>query len=308
MLWPCVVRLWMYAEEFGDDRGTLAYGATPMGPGEIHCTGMFPASDSDGDDITPERLVEALVEWGWLDRVDEDTVILHDWESRGGMRKPRTNTDRTYDAERQRRSRSQRAASQHVTGSHIQSQVVTDGHGVSHHESRVEIEKKAEATADTPDSVVPKVSLPLPHSSVVPPPREDKSGNGGGADGEKPNNGHNDRVLKDFERFWRAYPKHSKRQIALQTFISLDLTTELAEAIVRGAEAVARSPDAQREGGRFIRSPDRWLSEQGWDDDVQPLGAIRPGRPPHPGSHREGLDEHGRECGGCVTWRMEHGA
>ena len=67
----------------------------------------------------------------------------------------------------------------------------------------------------------------------------------------------------DFEKFWNAYPKQIKKMEAREAFAKVDVPVErLLEAI----NAQIKKPDWQKEDGRYIPAPAKWLNERRWED------------------------------------------
>jgi len=206
---------------------------------------------------------------------------------------------------RARRAAKSHASSRSVTLRHAASHPVASNCSALHanvaRHTEAEAEAEADADADAAaDSVGGNSQTPLSSASVLPPApvythnRECESGEiegetttGGSsgseeeqplsspsvlsetlvAPGDAPGN-----ILAAFDQFWATYPAREgrkvRRQIALQLYVGLGLTAELCAKIQRGAEAVERSLDAARDGGKYLRTADRWLMESGWEDDV----------------------------------------
>lgn len=78
---------------------------------------------------------------------------------------------------------------------------------------------------------------------------------------------------ESFLRFWDAYPRKISRGKAWQTWKKLCPDDELANTIMLAVKEQSGSAQWQQENGRFIPSPDRWLSESRWKDELTPAAA-----------------------------------
>jgi DNA-binding MarR family transcriptional regulator len=86
-----------------------------------------------------------------------------------------------------------------------------------------------------------------------------------------------------FEQFWQAYPRKAAKQAARQAFARLAPDEKLAAVMLEALEQQKASPDWQREGGRFIPYPARWLSGRRWEDQAaDPMAGLT-----HPVSEEE---------------------
>lgn len=72
-----------------------------------------------------------------------------------------------------------------------------------------------------------------------------------------------DRLARDFEIFWQAYPKKKAKPDALRAFEKVPVPVE---TLVRAVNAQCKNPDWQKEGGRYIPYPATWLNKQQWLD------------------------------------------
>jgi phage replication O-like protein O len=76
-------------------------------------------------------------------------------------------------------------------------------------------------------------------------------------------------ILNSFERFYEAYPKHIARKEALKEWRKLSPDEVLQKKILEAIEKQRRSPSWQRDDGRFIPSPAKWLAGERWNDEVE---------------------------------------
>jgi hypothetical protein len=73
-----------------------------------------------------------------------------------------------------------------------------------------------------------------------------------------------------FEKFWRAYPKKVKRQEALHAWTKLAPSPELTQRILTAVQHATTSEQWQKEKGRFVPHPPKWLNGHLWEDELQP--------------------------------------
>ncbi len=75
-------------------------------------------------------------------------------------------------------------------------------------------------------------------------------------------------ISESFEKFFESYPNHIARKEALDQWRKLNPDEALQEKIMEAIEKQRRSPGWQREDGRFIPSPAKWLKGERWNDEV----------------------------------------
>ena len=78
--------------------------------------------------------------------------------------------------------------------------------------------------------------------------------------------GAEEEVEEEFKRFWKAYPIHRGRSRALNEFktVSVPVDTLLA-ALERQKQTI----NWQKDDGRWIPAPDKWLRDERWEDDIR---------------------------------------
>ena len=72
-----------------------------------------------------------------------------------------------------------------------------------------------------------------------------------------------------FDAFWCAYPKKKNKIRAREVFESLTITDELINHILTAINNQKQTEEWQKEGGRYIPYPDRWLKYHRWEDDIK---------------------------------------
>lgn len=68
-----------------------------------------------------------------------------------------------------------------------------------------------------------------------------------------------------FERFWAIYPRKEGMEAARKAFAAAQVDIETLLAAV---EAQKQSAQWQREGGRYVPRPAKWLEEGCWNDEL----------------------------------------
>lgn len=71
-----------------------------------------------------------------------------------------------------------------------------------------------------------------------------------------------------FERFWEAYPKKKSKGDAEKAFKAIKPSEQLLETMISKIEKAKTSADWQKEGGKFIPYPAKWLRAKGWEDVI----------------------------------------
>jgi len=78
-----------------------------------------------------------------------------------------------------------------------------------------------------------------------------------------------------FDRFWEKYPRKTGKAMAVQMWLSLGLDA-IADQVMAGLERWLRSEEWEKENGKYIPAPAKWLSEKRWLDDPKPADADLP--------------------------------
>jgi hypothetical protein len=115
-----------------------------------------------------------------------------------------------------------------------------------------------------------------------------KGGRDARAETEREKRESRDRVARDFENFYAAFPKKRNKPDALKAFES---ASQPIETLLAAINALSESPDWQKEKGRYIPYPASWLRAEGWND-VAAVGVIREWH-----ETRNGLESHAAELG-----------
>lgn len=77
--------------------------------------------------------------------------------------------------------------------------------------------------------------------------------------------------IEKFKSFWEAYPKHRRKEKpqAERAFKEINPDEDLFAAMMSGLEAAVKSQDWQKEGGRYVCYPERFLKKKKWLDEYE---------------------------------------
>ncbi|KQP39666.1 hypothetical protein ASF44_08000 [Pseudorhodoferax sp. Leaf274] len=76
-------------------------------------------------------------------------------------------------------------------------------------------------------------------------------------------------VVDDFQQFWDAYPRREARGSAERAWRRLNPSPAAAANILAALALQRQSAAWQREGGRFVPMPAKWLRNRRWADGAQ---------------------------------------
>lgn len=71
-----------------------------------------------------------------------------------------------------------------------------------------------------------------------------------------------------FNTFWEAYPKKTKKAVALKAFQKLKPSDQLLKTIMDSLEKFKRTDQWQKNDGQFIPDPSTWLNQHRWEDEL----------------------------------------
>ena len=86
-----------------------------------------------------------------------------------------------------------------------------------------------------------------------------------------PQEGEGEGVTDTFERFWEAYPRKEGKQAARNAWAKPNPDIELCDAILSAVIAQSKSDAWNKENGRFIPAPAKWIAGKRWEDEVTSL-------------------------------------
>lgn len=112
--------------------------------------------------------------------------------------------------------------------------------------------------------------------SEIPPPPGFSTTVPKGKKGEKSENPYNPpktyapELADWFDEFWNEYPKHRNRAQAERAWFNLNPDKGLVGTILASLQVFKRSEEWNKEDGKYIPNPSRWLDDRRWEDDEAP--------------------------------------
>jgi uncharacterized protein YdaU (DUF1376 family) len=73
---------------------------------------------------------------------------------------------------------------------------------------------------------------------------------------------------KDFDLFWKAYPKKIGKGAAQKSWKKIKPSKKLSATIIEAVKMQSKSPQWTKDGGQFIPHPATWLNQERWNDEV----------------------------------------
>jgi phage replication O-like protein O len=70
-----------------------------------------------------------------------------------------------------------------------------------------------------------------------------------------------------FDSFWKEYPRHVGKPVALKAFYKHNPTPELLGKMLLAIQEQKKSDQWMRDGGQFIPHPTTWLNQKRWEDE-----------------------------------------
>lgn len=74
---------------------------------------------------------------------------------------------------------------------------------------------------------------------------------------------------KNFDIFYKAYPKKIGKEKALKAWNKLKVDEDLFKIIMTALEAQKKSKDWEKDDGKFIPHPATWLNGKRWEDELK---------------------------------------
>lgn len=71
-----------------------------------------------------------------------------------------------------------------------------------------------------------------------------------------------------FDRFWKLYPRKTKRKDALKVWEKIAPSPDLVQTILAALAKWATCRDWTKEGGRYVPHPTVWLNGERWNDEL----------------------------------------
>lgn len=72
----------------------------------------------------------------------------------------------------------------------------------------------------------------------------------------------------EFDFFWKEYPKKKEKSEALKLWQGINPNKKLTEKIIEGVKKYKETDEWQKEGGRFIPYPKKFLENKKWEDEI----------------------------------------
>lgn len=76
-------------------------------------------------------------------------------------------------------------------------------------------------------------------------------------------------LLSGFEKFWQTYPNKKAKKKALEKWMRMEPSPELAEKIIAGVEAAKKTHQWKKDNGDFIPHPTTYLNQERWNDELK---------------------------------------
>jgi hypothetical protein len=73
---------------------------------------------------------------------------------------------------------------------------------------------------------------------------------------------------RDFEKFWKAYPKKEGKGYCRKIWAKLQPSKTLLDTILAAVEVQSKTQKWTKDGGQYIPMPSTWLNQSRWEDEV----------------------------------------
>lgn len=213
-----------------------------------------------GGDST--QFIETLIHLRWLDRSDDDTIVVHDWQ----INNPWAAGAAARSAGASTAARARWAKVRGEDGNECD----RNAESCAPHKTAL----RNDAGSNTPFLSSPFLSesLPNPKDSPQPPQgagvgledilKEDSDAVGGAE--------HFD-PKEHFAQFYTAYPLKKARDAAERKFCTKVRSRDTFDVVMAGLERAKRSDAWTSDGGKYIPHPATWLNQGGWKDEILEL-------------------------------------
>ncbi|MHC1788283.1 hypothetical protein [Solidesulfovibrio sp.] len=242
----------------------------------IEIAAKWPVNERSTNVEGESTFVETLVALRWLDLCDE-TYCLHDWREHNAWA---ADADKRSD-----KSRLSRVAKTHPE---IYRALVAEGReGVSREEyealttvKRPLNDRKRVLQAQAPaPAPAPVLNPPYPPSQGGECAASDST-QGEQPEAEQPAVDSGDFPSIEFEQFWEAYPRKEKKVAAWKAWRTLGASRPGLAKILDAVCRFAESELWQKEHGRFVQQPHKWLEGKRWLDEPLAISAATQEGPP----------------------------
>lgn len=224
-----IVCLWAWAAVNASDGHVTGYSARDI-------------ADAVGYRKSPVKLLDAMVQSGFLDQDEDGAVVIHDWDIHAQMLMDSIETGKQKNAERQKRYRDKMKRRNSNT---------------ANSESNVTHNVTEDATCNgnnaptIPDQTIPnhKYSTNNPDGGCA----LTAEATSALAEG------------RSFTLFWEDYPNKSDRGDAWEAWKRLNPDAKIVTDIKAGLAAWKQSGQWRDDGGRYIPSAAKWLEKRRWE-------------------------------------------
>lgn len=77
-------------------------------------------------------------------------------------------------------------------------------------------------------------------------------------------------LADSFEEFWSEYPRHRNRVQAERAWYALNPDKALVVTILWSLKVFKQSEEWNKDDGRYIPNPAKWIDDRRWEDDEEP--------------------------------------
>lgn len=219
---------------------------------DIKCVEVEFIADWYGE---PGKLLDALIECGWLDVVDDSTVQVHDYIDHA----PAYVKKRDYQKEYMREYRERKVLLEPVrpNTSNVSPMLVP----VSPMLDVVSVPTQPNITKPNITEICIEDSintLLIEKADTIDSPKPTRCVRADNDDA--------------FETFWKAYPRKVGKDAARKAWKKKGCNVNLLEKMLVTLEAQKQCKQWQKEDGQFIPHPSTWLNEGRWNDEVETFG------------------------------------
>ena len=76
-------------------------------------------------------------------------------------------------------------------------------------------------------------------------------------------------LLGQFEQFWDVWPRKRNKGDAEEIWLEIQPGEQLLKIMIQVIEKAKKTEEWQRNGGRYIPYPAKWLKARGWEDSIE---------------------------------------
>lgn len=218
--------IWWWALNYAQDGSLDRYEAADIADAAVY----------DGD---PQRLLDALINSGYIDKTDEG-LVLHDWDEYAGKLLEK----RARDRERK-------------------------------HTATAEARRTGDIPQTSDGTPTERARLPNVHNQPTIPNQPNQPNQTKPTVPNQTNPAPSATVAETFEAFWKEYPKKVGKAKCSDVWKRLKPKPELFEKIMTALRAQKQTQQWTKENGAYIPNPLTWLNQRRWEDEpveIKPEG------------------------------------